>query len=145
MEAVVISPPETTIDRTFDQTAPHIHAKDGTCPTCTPVELYHHQPTRHFSHGREIDLGEPVDEGNTTGDDDAGSREQYARPVSPSILEFRIQTLEKDNHRLTIENDAYRLHIQQLEALLHRLATHIDECAKLIEPARPGRQFPKAA
>jgi hypothetical protein len=119
-------------------------------------------PMYSFVGQAEIDLGERVDEGNapaesnqqfaarvvrerrsaTGNNDDAGSAEAYARPVSPSILEFRIQTLTKENRDLRIRLKLAVRTVSAFEQLTQRLSAHIDKLNAIITDTCEAEENP---
>lgn len=125
---------ERTIDRDFDQTAVHVHAKDADCPTCAAVNNYH-TPTKLFTGGKEIQLAcdkctvgvmdgdnphltgrcscdchtepEHVNDLNATrigNSFPAHLRKPFDRHVSPAVLEQRILDLD-DRLRIATEHN----------------------------------------
>lgn len=120
---------ERTIDRDFDQTALHNHAKDEPCPTCSPVQQFHDAPK--FT-GENAVAGS----GNHF---PAHLRKPFDRHVSPAVLEQRILDLED---QLRVANER----IKAFEKFTANLAAHIDGMQQAVDQAiNPKPSFPRAA
>jgi len=72
--------------------------------------------------------------------------------VSPSILEFRIQELEREVENVTdlyrracYERDAAQMRVVQFERFTDILANHLDALMQISHPAKPNADLPKAA
>lgn len=104
-----------TIDRDLDQTAPHFHQTGQPCPTCKSVNEFH--------------TGEKADPEHL--------EPPFNRHVSPSILEFRIQELEKQLRQK-------ERRIEQFEILTRRLSEHLDDLMKIAGVTKPHTLRPAA-
>ena len=109
---------ETTIDRSFDQTAVHVHERGRVCHACL------------------IGLDPNADTAATPAEspvNDVRPAGVLNKPVSPAIYQFRIKLLETENHDLTnqlreIKADRDKaVHVISLfENLVKNFAVHVD-------------------
>lgn len=76
----------------------------------------------------------------------------FDRHVSPAILEFRIQELEKANQNLTElyaqackDRDAMIERVLKFERFTDILANHLDALLQIANPPQPKPDYPRAA
>lgn len=101
---------ETTIDKSYDQTAEHVHVRGVPCPTCKSYDCVGANPKP---------ITYPVN---------------LSPHVSPAILEHRIERLEqelkaeKQSHGITTaERDVARSRVKQFERFNAEISVKVDE------------------
>lgn len=130
---------EQTLDRSFDQTAEHIHLGSEPCPTCKSFDCIDARRATRVSAAGPDDFGgedfpsdcQPRATGNQFPEH---LRRPFDRHVSPAILEQRILDLEaeRDSLRSDCELELSRWteaekRIKHFENLVSVLSSYIDK------------------